>query len=303
MTIPLAPIVLFAYERLWHTQQTVEALQRNILADLSDLIIFSDAAKNKESFEKVTDVRRYLNTINGFKSVTIIEREKNLGLAASIIDGVTEVVNRYGSVIVLEDDIVTSPYFLQFMNEALFLYKDINNVMHISGYMFPVDPSGLPDTFFYRSPSCWGWATWKESWSSFKRDVETIVLSFTKDMKHKFNIDGGHNFWKQIKDNYSGKLYTWAIFWYASVFINNGLCLHPTVSLTHNIGHDETGVHCIASNHYDVILADKPVLHYEMNICENKMAVEKMIKFYQQISPSIIYKAYFYLKHIFSKWR
>ena len=107
----LAPIVLFVYNRLWHTKQTVEALQKNILAQESELFIYSDAAKDSLSCDAVIDVRKFLKTIDGFKKITVIEREKNLGLADSIVDGVTTVVNQYGKVIVLEDDLITSPFF------------------------------------------------------------------------------------------------------------------------------------------------------------------------------------------------
>ncbi|MEN6292732.1 MAG: hypothetical protein ABFD07_12055, partial [Methanobacterium sp.] len=112
----LAPIVLFVYNRLWHTRQTVEALQKNELVADSELFIFSDAPKNESAIDNVTDVREYCNTITGFKKITIIERDNNWGLANSIIDGVTKIVNEDGRVIVLEDDLVTSPFFLMYMN-------------------------------------------------------------------------------------------------------------------------------------------------------------------------------------------
>ncbi|MBE0472148.1 MAG: glycosyltransferase, partial [Methyloprofundus sp.] len=130
----LAPIILFVYNRPWHTQQTVEALQNNLFADQSDLIIYSDAAKNDQACVQVQAVRDYIKTVDGFKSVKIIERDKNRGLAANIIDGVTEVVNQYGKIIVMEDDIVTSPAYLSFMNQALDFYQNENKVWHISGW-------------------------------------------------------------------------------------------------------------------------------------------------------------------------
>jgi len=162
----LAPIVLFVYNRPWHMRQTIEALQKNELAEVSELFIFSDGPKSEADKEKVLEVREYIKTIPGFKSVTLIKRERNIGLAQSIITGVTDVINRYGRIIVLEDDMVTSPYFLKFMNEALEFYKDAEKVVCVHGYIYPIEAK-LPETFFLRGADCWGWATWKRGWDLF----------------------------------------------------------------------------------------------------------------------------------------
>ena len=159
-----APIVLFTYNRLLHTRKTVESLQNNELANKSNLFIFSDGPKNEKDQVIIKDIRNYLKKIKGFKKIEIIEREKNFGLANNIIDGVTKIVNEYGKIIVLEDDILTNQYFLKFMNEALEFYEKEEKVMHISGYMYPIDSKELPDTFFIKPTTCWGWATWKRAW-------------------------------------------------------------------------------------------------------------------------------------------
>ena len=176
----LAPIILFVYNRLRHTHITVEALQDNELANKSQLIIYSDGAQKPSDENSVKKVRQYIHSINGFKDIQIIEREKNWGLANSIIKGVTDVLKNENKVIVLEDDIVTSPFFLRFMNQALEVYEDKHKVMHISGYIFPIDKTGLPETFFYRSPSCWGWATWKRAWTHFERNVDETAFQRIK---------------------------------------------------------------------------------------------------------------------------
>ena len=160
--IHLSPIVLFVYNRPWHTKQTVEALQKNELAKESELFIYSDEAKNKDVRKSVDEVREYIGKIDGFKKVTIIKREKNWGLANSIIDGVTKTVNEYGKIIVLEDDLITSPYFLKFMNEALEFYKEEQKVWHISGWSYPINTNNIDDVFFLRVMNCWGWATWAD---------------------------------------------------------------------------------------------------------------------------------------------
>ena len=165
----LSPIVMFVYNRPWHTQQTIEALQKNELASESELFIYADNAKNKNNNNQVLKVRRYIKKIEGFKKVTIIEREKNWGLSKSIIDGITKVINKYGRVIVLEDDLVTSPMFLKYMNNALITYKDEPNVMQISGHMFNVNLNNDKyDAFFLPFTTSWGWATWKKKMGFFR---------------------------------------------------------------------------------------------------------------------------------------
>jgi len=168
--VNLSPIVLFTYNRPWHTKQTIEALQKNELAQDSELFIFSDGWKNVEDKPKVLEVREYLKTIDGFKKINIVKRDKNWGLANNIIDGVTKIVKEYGKVIVLEDDLFTSPYFLKFMNEGLMRYKDEEKVMHISGYAFPIKKEELPDTFFLKPTSGRGWATRTRDWKSTRRN-------------------------------------------------------------------------------------------------------------------------------------
>ena len=207
----LAPIVLFTYDRLWHTQKTIEALKNNELASKSELIIYVDGAKNKSVYESVSQVRDYVETVDGFKKVTIITRDKNWGLANSIIDGVTQVIKKYGKVIVLEDDLVTSPFFLRYMNDALEFYKDEDKVMHVSGYIYPIDNNKLSDTFFIKPDTCWGWATWDRAWKYFKKDTDYYLNIFNKKMIRDFNLNGSYDYFKQIKANKNGRIETWAI--------------------------------------------------------------------------------------------
>jgi hypothetical protein len=280
--IPLTPIVLFVYNRPWHTQQTVAALQQNELASESELFIYSDAPKTEQEQVKVQEVRDYIHLISGFKKVTIIEREENWGLADSIIDGVTNIVNQYEKIIVLEDDLVTSPHFLRFMNEALNIYMDEKKVMHISAYNLPITPENISETFFYRASSCWGWATWRDRWTFFEKDADKIVKQFSlKDIYH-FNVNGSYNFWSHLIANKQKKLNTWAIFWYANIFLEDGLCLHPSVSLVANIGHDGSGKHCGDTIQFDVELSQKPVTEFFKSIDENSSALNKIINFYRK---------------------
>ncbi len=275
-----APIALFVYNRPAHTRQTVEALLKNELAGESDLIVFSDAPKKPEAAEAVREVREYIRTITGFRSVCIVERDRNLGLANSIIDGVTSVVNEHGRIIVLEDDLVTSPYFLKFINTALEIYQDDEKVMHISGYMFPIDNADLPETFFLRTASCWGWATWDRAWQYFEKNPGKLISEFNVPAIQRFNMDGSNNFWAQVEQNADSLIDTWAIFWYASVFQKDGLCLHPRFSMVNNIGHDDTGEHCGKTDVFSTALASKPVSDFERNIFESALAYARTKEFF-----------------------
>ncbi len=272
----LAPIILFVYNRLDHTKKTIKALYKNVLANRSELIIFSDGPNNERIAKKVNRVRKYLKTIAGFKSVKIIEREYNWGLSKNIIDGVTEIVFQYGKVIVLEDDIVTSPYFLTYMNDALDKYKLNYKVMHISGYMFPIKNDDLPETIFYRSPSCWGWGTWERAWIYYKKDLDWVFTSFNRKDIRAFNLESAYDFWAQVKQNKTGEINTWAIFWYAAVFKKNGLCLHPARSMTQNIGHDNSGIHCGETNEYQITLNKNKINDFKNDYQENLNVLRRM---------------------------
>ena len=278
--IDLAPIVIFVYNRPWHTRKTIEALQKNELALKSSLFVYCDAAKSNADQVEVEKVRKYIDSVEGFNNVTIIKRDKNWGLADSIIDGVNCIVNRYGKVIVLEDDLVTSPYFLRFMNDALEYYKNESKVMHISGWNYPIDSAGLEsETVFFRGTSCWGWATWRRSWQFFEKDAQKLSETFTKKDIYEFDYDGSARMWSQVKGNMSGRMNTWAVFWYASVFRQKGLCLHPVTSMVENIGHDGTGVNCDALNIYTSKVTNRPITTFTDDLVEDSKTVSEIKSF------------------------
>lgn len=279
----LAPIVLFTYNRLLHTKRTIEALQKNELADKSELFIFSDAPKNDNVAKDVEDVRKYLKTVIGFKKVSILEKKENFGLAKSIINGVTQIINKYNKIIVLEDDLVTNKFFLRYMNDSLNFYQNDKKVMHITGYMFPIEKQNLPDTFFIKPASCWSWATWKDSWSLYKKDSDLYLNLFSKEMRKEFDLNNTHRFFKQIKDNKKGEINTWAIFWYASIFLKGGLSLHPKETFVKNIGHDGSGVHCGKTSVFDDQLIAKYPIKFTTEIKENIVARKNLEIYYKKI--------------------
>jgi FkbM family methyltransferase len=290
----LAPIILFAYNRPLHLSQTLEALQKNVLASESVLYIYCDGAKSgatESQLRAIEDTRRVAKQASGFKSVSIVERPHNLGLAQNIITGVTEIINQYGRIIVLEDDIVTSPGFLQYMNDALDLYADEDRVMHVSGYWFPVKGSErLPATFFYNTASCWGWGTWVNSWEKLETNTRVLYKKILKQdpMFYRFNIENSYGFSRQLLANLQGTLNTWAVKWYGTIFLENGFSLHPNHSCTNNIGHDGTGINCSGDSRYlwDK-LADKIEVD-EISLRESQKARKLIKKFY---SPKLTLKS------------
>lgn len=274
-----APIALFVYNRPAHTHQTVEALKRNDLSRESDLVIFSDAPNSAEQIEAVRKVREYIRQIDHFKSVTIIERETNFGLARSIIDGVTSLCEEHGRVIVLEDDIVTSPHFLRFMNDALDMYEHEDQVLHVSGATYPIK-SMDDETFFLRVPLCWGWATWGRAWRCFRKHSD-VTLRFDKKMRKDFDFDDSYHFWGQLEANANGLINTWFVYWYATLFLRKGLALFPGRSLVKNIGMDGTGVHCGVSNFYDMEPSATPIQIAHIPLSESKEAVVRHERYFR----------------------
>ena len=197
----LAPIALFVYNRPEHTRRTLAFLQKNLLADESRLFIYSDAPADESDREKVKETRELIHNVDGFKSVRVIERPKNYGLADSIISGVSELTREYGKVIVFEDDLLASPYTLTYFNAALRRYQEEERVMQISAYMFPLKKAAdLPETFFFRATTSWGWATWERAWQHFQPDVSLLYQQFTAQHIKDFTVDGSMNYWKQLLD-------------------------------------------------------------------------------------------------------
>jgi len=283
----LAPIALFTYNRPWHTRQTVEALHRNELASESDLYIFSDAAKDGDGKEAVAEVRRYIHEINGFNSVTLIERESNLGLANSIISGVTEVLERYGRIIVIEDDLMTSTYFLRFMNDGLNAYKDDDRVINIHAYTLPLNED-VPETFFLRGGGCWGWATWKRGWDLFDPDGASLLEALKrKGLMKRFDLKGGYAYTKMLRAQVNGRIDSWAIRWHASAFLKDKLSLYPGRSLVSNIGLDNSGTHCGDAVYFQTHVDDTRVRVGGIDVCENQHMLSCYERYYKLVNKKV----------------
>lgn len=257
--IELSPIALFAYARPRHLQLALESLLANPEARDTRLYVFCDGPKKDEHKDAVEEVRRICRKIHGFKSVEIVERGENLGLAKSIIQGVSSVVGMHGRVIVLEDDLILSPKFLFFMNEGLRIYQNVDAVASIHGYCYPTDhvPSA---PYFLKGADCWGWATWQRAWDFFEPDGSILLSKLNAlDDASEFDFGVSGRYSNMLRDQIEGKNDSWAIRWYASAFFAKKYTLYPPQSYVANCGHDGSGSHCESSNLYDVAISHADV--------------------------------------------
>ena len=276
-----APILLFVYNRPEHTRRCIQSLLKNPLASESYLFIYADGAKDSTQQEAVNEVRNYIRTIQGFKQTTLIERSENWGLARNIIDGVTTQVNRYGKVIVLEDDLVVAPYFLQFMNDALEVYKDEPKVGHIQACDFTQD-SSLPATFLIKWTGSWGWATWDRAWKYFNPNGKELLQELEeRKLTRIFDFNGKYGFTRMLRRQIEGKNNSWAIRWNASLFLKDILSLNVGRSLVQNEGFDGSGTNCGGGGLYasHLYLQPLPVIPISP-IEENKEARQAFVRYY-----------------------
>lgn len=281
----VAPVILFAYNRPEHLSRTMQTLSRCELAAESKVIVMMDGPRHEEDRTKQQIMINDLRLVSGFACIEVRTRESNVGLEQNISSGVTAVMAEFGRAIVLEDDILVSPHFLRFMNDALELYEDKKQVWHISGWNFPIAAADLPSSFLWRTALGWGWATWADRWQHYKRDPQELIQRWDQIDIQEFNLYGSYNFWDQVIKNASGQLHTWAIFWYATIFEHGGLCLNPAKAMTTNIGFDGTGTHDAGT---EFTLAYDPEFDYAKDgfpteLLENRQMVSTIIQYNKQI--------------------
>ncbi|MCH7402640.1 glycosyltransferase [Belliella kenyensis] len=249
----LAPICLFTFNRLEETKRCVDALRENFLAHESELIVFSDGPKNDIQGPKIEEVRAFLSTIDGFKKVTIIASKENKGLAKSIIEGVTSVLKNYPSAIILEDDLVVTPNFLDFMNEGLSFYKSDSRVISISGYTLPLPgcKNSVNDFYFGVRASSWGWGIWRDRWEAIDWEMKDYD-DFIEDSKQKkaFNM-GGSDMVGMLKNQKMGRISSWAIRFCFHQFQNGLVTVFPTISKLYSIGFSKDATHTKYTSRFD----------------------------------------------------
>lgn len=297
----LAPVILFTYNRPEHTKRTIEALAGNELAENTELFVFSDAAKKEKDADKVEQIRAYVRQgVTGFRAVHLIARTKNYGLAQNVIEGVTEIVNRYGRVIVLEDDLVTNKYFLRFMNDGLCRYENEKTVTGVTGYSHFDDRTAYEHESYLctLTGTSWSWATWADRWAMFDAAAEGWErLTLDAALRKRFNYDNSYDFYYILKaQQQDAGTDSWAIRWYYSTFLKDGLILVPTSSLVSNEGWDGSGVHCGAKGapqKLHALQTAAPIKEFPKVLEESKKVHELLKKeLTKEWQPSLLKRVY-----------
>ena len=295
----LAPICLFTYNRLGETKLTIEALQNNFLARDSNLFIFSDGPKNEDSGNKVEAVRNYIYSIGGFKNVHVLESKKNKGLANSIIDGVTKIINEYGFVIVLEDDLITSPNFLDFMNKGLQFYKDDGRIQSINGFSLDLGYcSDRYDTFSHMRTYSWGWATWGNRWNNDIFNKKAIKNMITPQILREFNVKCGSNMTQMLIRSLTNSNDSWYASWAFYHLIENKHSIYPYLSKIENIGYGEKATHCstinVLKSNFDYV--ESRNFNFKIELDDSKKLSENFLKYF-----TLKHKILFRINLIFKK--
>jgi Glycosyl transferase family 2 len=271
-----APIVVFAYNRPHYLLETLQSLQANNEAEKSKLFIYCDGPKvncTEAKLKQIEQVHLIAGREKWCGDVSVIISPVNKGLASSIIEGVTEIVNKYGKVIILEDDLVVSEYFLRYMNEALIKYEHNDEIASVTGYNYPLKLPNGPDyreTFFIKTICTLGWGVWKRSWQIFNNDAVFLLKEIkSKKLDYEFNFGNTGTYIKMLKNVINGKVSSWGVRWYASVFLSDKLTLFPSHSLINHIGNDGTNVKVDSSNLFGNSVYNKPIIDFEDSIVEN----------------------------------
>jgi len=251
-----SPIIIFVYNRLHHLDTLFNSLQKNDLFKKSKVLVFSDGAKNEIDKDKIDKVRELLKKRLIPQNSEIIENNVNLGLSRNVIGGLNKTFQIYDRAIILEDDLELSPFFLNYMNDALNLYETSENVASISGYMYPIEPKKFSNNYFFlKLIESWGWGTWKRAWNIFENDSLQLKKKIDeKQLANEFNFESGISYYKMLTDNINGLNDSWAVRWYASTFLKNMNTLFPSKSFVKNIGIDNSGENCNYTTVYDSLI-------------------------------------------------
>ena len=286
-----APIILFTYNRILHAEQAIRSLAANDLAKDSELFVFSDGPKDETERPIIEEIRHLIRETKGFKDIHLIERSENWGLARNVIDGVTSLVNLYGEVIVVEADLVVSPYFLRFMNDALATYRDEPRVGHIQAYDFTQDKE-LPETFLIKWTGSWGWAPWKRAWQYFNPDGKYLLHEIeSRGLSYTFDFNGKYGFTRMLRRQTEGKNNSWAIRWNASLFLQDILSLNVGRSLVQNNGFDGSGTNCGGGHLYSADIYLLPICVEKISPITENLEARRAFSQYYARTNSFIAKA------------
>jgi hypothetical protein len=298
----LAPICLFVFDRPLHTEKVLSSLAENAESKNSILYIYSDGIPENVTKERLNNIkltRKIISNEKRFKKIKLIINNKNHGLANSLIKGISEVCNKHNKVIVIEDDLVVSQFFLKYMNDSLNKYENNNQVGAICGYFYPIEiDDKIPETFFLSYNSCWGWATWKRSWDEFEKDGNKLLKKIKSTHTQKeFDFNNTLKHFKMLKYQVNGINDSWAIRWAASLFLSSKLSLYPKLSLVKNIGFDGTGIHSSKELGYEVKFSNDKINFLSDDYQENVNIRKKLEYFFSKL---IKFNNYQTLKRIFS---
>jgi len=278
MAPSLAPIAFFAYKRPDLAKNALVSLRECRLAAQSTLRIYCDGPKTAADAAATEEVRRVARSQSGFAKVEIVERTENWGLSKSIRAGVSELCNEHGKAIVIEDDLVFHPSFLEFMNEGLNRYENDPKVMEVSGYNYPVTIQAPEDAFFICHASCWGWGTWKRAWDRFDASDRLCGnLRADRALRKQFDMGGAYPYYELLEKQLAGEVDSWGIFWYQTLFEQSGLVLMPKKTLVCNRGVGEGSTHG-GKHGYPDVMSDTEVKTFPRSDA-NSEALDRIAKY------------------------
>ena len=303
----MAPVVVFVYNRIDHTTKILEKLNSLSEAKETDIFIFCDQAKKENVQDSVNEVREYVSRfkteISRFKNTKLVLAEHNKGLAKSIIEGVSEVINKYGKVIVVEDDILVSNDFLKYMNAGLEYYASDKNIWSISGYTFPMRAlTNYPhDVYASGRGCCWGWGSWANRWNTVDWEVKDYELFLASKKKRKEFSEWGYDLPLLLDACMNGNAQSWAIRWCFSAFCQGSITIYPCKSRVVNIGTDGSGTNYNkANNRFDTVLyegnAECNFEHIDVDYRIKKEFAKKYFPFSMKVK-TWIFKIYRLFRH------
>jgi hypothetical protein len=276
-----SPIAVFAHRRPEHLAKTLDALVQNWGADEAEVTVYCDGPRSASEEADVERVRRVARQPRGFGALNVVERVGNLGLAKSVITGVSESLKQSDSIIVVEDDLVTSPAFLEYMNDGLRRFEADERVISIHGYCYPTP---LQDPFFLRGADCWGWATWRRGWALFEPDGERLLQRLkAAGLRDLFDFHGAYPYTEMLEGQIAGRNDSWAIRWYASALLADRLTLYPGRTLVQNIGNDASGTHSGRTDEFDAHLSSVAPDLSQLEIAESQEARTAFEAFFRRL--------------------
>lgn len=283
MNEALAPIAVFAYNRPAHLRRCLSSLAANPEAAATSLTIYCDGSKSEDDAPAVRATVDEAHAAVGFGSLRVVVSTGNLGLGRSIINGVTEQIGLYGELIIVEDDLQFSPFFLKYMNEGLRRYAEDSRVASIHGYCYPLrHPPPAP--FFLLGADCLGWATWERAWNFFESDAVKLMAGLRdRTLRKKFDFGGTYPYSKMLRNTAEGRVQSWAIRWYASMFLKNMMTLYPDESLVIHDGSDGSGTNMSVTRTLETVLAMAPVMIPSVEPIESESARVEFERFFRRM--------------------